>query len=202
MALSHLTLQLIAFRLLALVIIAVVQGVCVAATAVLLGDKGPKYDGRLSIAPTSHVDAIGAISVVLFGQGWAKPVDIDAGQFRIGRVGIVFVVLAGFLGLLATAALLDALVLPTLTTLPQTAGLTTAAFLRLASDLSIWFALFGLVPVPPLAAGMLLEAAGIRFRREVRWALVFLLLVAVATGAVRQILAPAHDLLASILLVK
>ena len=90
------------------------------------------------------------------------------------------------------AALLDALALPALTTLPLTAGLATAAFLRAASSLSIWFALLGLVPIPPLTGGLLLEAFGIRVSRRVQWILAAVLLVAVATGVVRQLLGPAH----------
>jgi len=141
MWLSELTLQSIAFRVLALLIIAGVHGGIVAGAAVFLGDKGPKYDGRLTIVPASHIDLVGAISLIIFGLGWAKPMAVDAGQFRIGRFGIIVVILAGFVGLIVTAALLDALILPALTTLPHTAALTTAAFLRAASSLSIWFAL-------------------------------------------------------------
>ena len=49
MWLSEITLQSIAFRVLALLIIAGIHGGIVAGAAVLLGDKGPKYDGRLTI---------------------------------------------------------------------------------------------------------------------------------------------------------
>jgi hypothetical protein len=200
MVLPDLTLQSIAFRVLALLIMATVHGGIVAGAAVLLGDKGPKYDGRLTAVPASHIDLVGAISLVIFGLGWAKPVAIDAHQFRIGRIGIVVVILAGFFGLLITAAFLAALVLPALTTLPYTAGLTTAAFLRTASSLSIWFALLGLIPIPPLTGGLLLNAFGIRVSREASWILTAALLLAVATGVVGQILGPAHAALASVIL--
>ena len=199
MGLPDLTLQLIGFRVLALVIIAGIHGGLVAAAAVLLGDKGPKYDGRVTAAPTAHVDLVGAFSLVLFGLGWGKPVDVDAGQLRIGRMGIAGVILAGFVGLLVTAALFDALVLPALTTLPHTAALTTAAFLREAGSLSIWFALLSLIPLPPLTAGMLLGAIGIRVPRQARWALAAALVVAVATGLVQRLLGPAHAWLTAVL---
>ncbi len=200
MWLSDLTLQLIAFRVLALLVIAGVHGGIVAGAAVLLGDKRPKYDGRLTLVPTGHMDLVGTIILVLFGFGWTRPVSIDAAQFRIGRIGIVVVILAGFLGLNVTAALLEALVLPALTTLPHTAALTTAAFLRTASDLSIWFALFTLVPIPPLTGGLLFEAFGVSVSRQLQWILAAALTVAVAAGAVRQFLGPAHDVLAPIIL--
>ena len=43
-------------------------------TASLLGDKAVKGRGRLSINPLSHIDPIGALCMLLFGFGWAKPV--------------------------------------------------------------------------------------------------------------------------------
>jgi Zn-dependent protease len=200
MGLSELTLQSIGFRLLALVLIAAVQGLAVAGAAVLLGDRGPKYDGRLTIAPTSHVDLVGAVSMILFGLGWAKPVAIDARQFRTGRIGIVVVVLAGFVAVLVLAALFAALVRPALTTLPLTAGVGTAAFLRTAGSLAVWFALFGLVPIPPLVGGLLVEAAGVRVSRQARGILAAALFVAVATGWARQLLGPAYAALAPVVL--
>lgn len=200
MGLPDLTLQSIAFRVLALLIIAGVQGAIVAGTAVLLGDKGPQYDGRLTMLPTSHIDLVGAISMVLFGLGWAKPVAIDAQQFRIGWIGLVLVILASFVGLVVLAMLLDALVVPALTLLPLTAGLTTAAFLGAAGSLSIWFALLGLIPVPPLTGGLLLNALGLRVSRTAQGILAAVLLAAVATGMVRRLLGPAQTVLAAVIL--
>lgn len=200
MGLSELTLQSIGFRVLALLIIVGIQGGILSAAAVLLGDKGPKYDGRLTIVPASHIDLVGAVSLIIFGLGWAKPMAIDARHFRIGRIGMVVVILAGFIGLLVTAALLDALILPALTTLPHTAALTTAAFLMAASSLSIWFAVLSLVPAPPLTGGLLLNAFGIRASRQAQWILAAVLLVAVATGVVHQLLGPVHAVLASVIL--
>jgi len=200
MDLSGLTLQLIAFRVLTLVIVAGIQGGIVAGAAVVLGDNGPKYDGRLTIVPAGHIDLVGAISTIVFGIGWTKPVAIDARQFRIGPIGPAVVILAGFVGILVTAALLEALILPALATLPLTAGLTTAAFLRAASSLSIWFALLSLVPIPPLTGGLLLDALGIRVPRQARWIPAAALLAAVATGLVHRLLGPAHAMLASVIL--
>ena len=193
---SALTLQAIGFRTLALLIIVGVQGGVVAAAAALLGDKGPGYDGRLSVAPSRHLDLAGAVSTILFGLGWGKPVAVDARQFRIGRAGIVLVVLAGFVGLLALAFVFNALARPALTALPLTAGLATAAFLRAASGMAIWFALLGLVPVPPLTGGLILDALGVRISRQMRWILVAALFLAVATGWARRLLGPAHAVLA------
>lgn len=200
MWLSDFTLQSIGFRVLTLLIIVGIHGGIVAGAAVLLGDKGPKYDGRLTVLPANHIDIVGAASLIIFGLGWSKPMTIDAQQFRIGRIGIFSVILAGFIGLLVTAAFLNALIVPALTTLPHTAALTTTAFLKAASSLSIWFALLSLVPVPPLSGGLLLYAFGLSFSQQARWILTVLLVVAVAAGLGRQLLGPVYSLLASVIL--
>ncbi|MBM9594052.1 hypothetical protein [Roseitranquillus sediminis] len=113
---------------------------------------------------------------------------------------MLLVVLAGFAALLATAALLAALILPALTVLPHTAALTTAAFLRFASSLCIWIGLFSLIPIPPLTGGMLLDTFVAPVPRKARGVIAVLLLVAVAFGFVRQVLAPAHAELATAIL--
>ncbi|AZQ66948.1 hypothetical protein EF888_07230 [Silicimonas algicola] len=193
------TLQAIGFRVVTLMVLAGVQGGVVSATSVLLGDKGPKYDGRLTLVPISHIDPVGAIGLIFYGNGWAKPVAVDAEQFRVGPVGLVVVILAGFAGVIVTAAALNALVLPALTILPHTAALAAAAFLRTASDLAIWFALFSLVPIPPLTGGLLVGVLAPQMPRMER-ILALLLLVAVATGVVRLVLGPAHSMVASFIL--
>lgn len=199
---SDITLQSIGFRVLTLLIVSGIQGGLVAGTAVLLGDRGPGYDGRLSIAPARHLDLLGAIALVIFGWGWSKPVEVDARQFRTGRAGLVLVVLVGFLGLLLAAALLGALIRPALTTLPHASGLATAAFLRAASSLTVGFALLSLVPIPPLAGGLLLEALGLRVPRGARQVFAIALFAAVAAGGVRQLLGPVQAVLASLVLLR
>ena len=199
MWLSELTLQSIAFRVLALLIIAGIHGGVVAGAAVLLGDKGPKYDGRLTAAPFAHLDILGGVCLILFGLGWTKPIALDAGLFRAGRAGLVLVVLAAFAALLATATLLLLLALPALTVLPDTAGLATAAFFRVAARLCIWFALFNLLPIPPLTGGHLLAAINVRLPNRIVWIVTAGLVVGVATGIVGRLLAPAYAFLAPLI---
>ena len=202
MWLTDLTLQSIGFHVLALLIIIGIQGGILAGTAVLLGDKGPKYDGRLTIVPFRHIDFVGAISLVIFGLGWAKPMDIDSQQFRIRSFGIVATILIGFIGLLVTATLLNELVLTALTTLPFTLGIATAEFLRTASSLTVWFALLSLIPIPPLTGGLLISMIGISVPQKTQWILTIILILSVATGVAHQLLDPAYSVLASLIFVK
>ena len=201
MWLTDLTLQTIGFRVLTLLIIVGIQGGILAGTAVLLGDKGPKYDGRLTIMPFSHIDFAGAISLIIFGLGWAKQMDIDSQQFRVSGVSIITTIFAGFIGLLIVATLLNELVLPALTMLPFTVGIATAEFLRGASSLTVWFALLSLIPIPPLTGGLLINIIGLRVPQKTPWILAIILLVGVATGVIHQLLYPAYSVLASLIFI-
>ena len=58
------------------------------ATAVALGDPGPRHDGRLTFNPFAHLDILGGISAVLFSVGWIKPIAIDPAELRPGRAGL------------------------------------------------------------------------------------------------------------------
>ena len=42
-----------------------------------LGDPTPKRQGRLSLNPFAHLDLMGTLCLLLFGMGWAKPVQIN-----------------------------------------------------------------------------------------------------------------------------
>ena len=57
-------------------------------TAYKLGDPTAKNLGRLTLNPIKHLDPFGAISMLLFGFGWAKPVPINPRNFRRPRAGM------------------------------------------------------------------------------------------------------------------
>lgn len=197
---ADLTLQLLAMRLFAGLIIAMVQGATIAAVAVFLGDKGPRYDGRLALVPTRHVDLLGLGSLLLTGFGWSKPVAVDAAELRLGRWGLVIAAFAGSLALLVAAYVILMLVIPLLTLLPYTAGVTAAAFVRSAAQLCVWMALFTLLPVPPLAGAHLLAALGIRPPPAAGIVIGCVLLVLSIVGITRAVLTPVYVPVATVLL--
>lgn len=61
----------------------------------LLGDPTPKRDGRLSLNPLKHIDPFGAICLLIFHVGWAKPVMINSEYYRRPKLGIALTALAG-----------------------------------------------------------------------------------------------------------
>jgi Zn-dependent protease len=53
-----------------------------AITADRLGDKTPRFQGRLTLNPMAHIDPIGFIMILLIGFGWAKPVETNPSAFK------------------------------------------------------------------------------------------------------------------------
>ncbi|WP_446897383.1 site-2 protease family protein [Clostridium sp. LBM24168] len=47
-----------------------------------LGDKTPKFQGRLTLNPFVHIDLLGFIMILLVGFGWAKPVEINPNAYK------------------------------------------------------------------------------------------------------------------------
>jgi len=47
-----------------------------------LGDKTPRFQGRLTLNPIPHIDPIGFILILLVGFGWAKPVQTNPSAYR------------------------------------------------------------------------------------------------------------------------
>ncbi len=118
-----------------------------------LGDPTAKSMGRLSLNPLRHLDPIGAICMLLFGFGWAKPVMINPYYFKKPKRDAALVSLAGPLANFLLA-FLGIILLKILTVVP--AGDHISFYIILADILSAFIGLniglgvFNLLPVPPL----------------------------------------------------
>ena len=132
-------------------------------TASCLGDKGIKERGRLSLNPLSHIDPIGAVCMILFGFGWAKPVPIDSRNFKHPKLGMAITALmgpvanlvAGFVGLLIYNALL---IFAGDFMSANAAGIFIGVFLGFYVVVNINLAVFNLLPIPPLDGSKILFA--------------------------------------------
>ena len=148
----------VAIRVGACLLILAIHGFALAAIAWGLGDRGPKFDGRLTANPFRHLALIGTPVMILVQVGWIRPIAIDPAELRFGRFGLVICVL-GSLGItLVTVALLLQLRLLVLTFLPNAFVPTIIAVLHETVDVTAWFVLFNLLPLPPLT-GMHFAAA-------------------------------------------
>lgn len=143
-----------------------------AAEARRLGDTTAEAQGRLSLDPLVHVDAIGTVLLPFLGVpfGWAKPVPVEPLRFRRDvslRWGLLRAAAAGPLSNLALATLTGALWFG-LNALSPGAALPT--LLAKFTQVNLALALFNLLPVPPLdgsrvVAGLLPEPWAGRYSR-------------------------------------
>jgi Zn-dependent protease len=131
--------------------------------ATRLGDDTPRREGRLTLNPLAHVDWLGTailpfVTSLLSGGflGWGKPVRSDTSQLKGGLNGLALVALAGPFSNVIMAVILAVLAVASLHTLPA-----FAEFAAHGVQLSLYLAIFNLLPVPPLDGSKLLLAARI-----------------------------------------
>jgi Zn-dependent protease len=197
------TLSQLVMRACALLLVSTLQGFAIAMAAGALGDAGPKHDGRLTLDPLRHVDLLGGAVALVFSIGWARWVAIDSRELRHGRLDLLLVAGAGFaaivLGVLGLR-FMRPLLLPLL---PDTAAATAFALIQTIIELGLWFALLGLLPLPPLAGGHILVALMPKLRERLagmHLLLGLMLAALVATGAVTRALDPAFRFLMGMVL--
>jgi Zn-dependent protease len=129
--------------------------------ATRLGDDTPRREGRLTLNPIAHVDWLGTVILPaitsLFGAGflgWGKPVATNPSQLRGGLNGLAAVALAGPGSNIVLAILLTVAARLTGDIMPGAADYAARGVY-----LSLYLALFNLLPVPPLDGSKLLLAA-------------------------------------------
>jgi Zn-dependent protease len=197
------TLNQLVLRLIAIVFIAGVHGVAVAGAAAVLGDPGPRYDRRLAANSLAHLDLLGSLSGVLFSVGWIKPITIDPALLRGNRLGLVLVVIAGTGATLAAAVVLHLVRPLLLPLLGDSAAQSAFALIEVIAELSMWFALVNVLPLPCLTGGHLLVALMPQWRQQLHKSQIYMgiLLIAVAaTGRVTATLEAPYRALSRIIL--
>ena len=128
-----------------------------------LGDPTAKYAGRLSLNPMSHLDPVGALCMVLCGFGWAKPVPVNPMYFKDRKRDSALVSLAGPLSNIALALVTAVLAAVYFSFVYIKFPANFAAefgfeLLIQLAQLNIGFAVFNLIPFPPLDGSKILGA--------------------------------------------
>ena len=128
--------------------------------ATRLGDDTPRNEGRLTLNPLAHVDWLGTVLMPaitsLFGGGflgWGRAVNTNPYKLRGGPSGLALVALAGPASNIVFAAVLAIAAVSLANPLPAAAG-----FAARGVTMSLYLALFNLLPVPPLDGSKLLLA--------------------------------------------
>ncbi|MGN1073669.1 MAG: site-2 protease family protein [Eubacteriales bacterium] len=116
-----------------------------------LGDPTAKNAGRLTLNPLAHLDPLGLVCMVLFRFGWAKPVPIDMRYFKHPRRDMAIVAAAGPVSNLLFGTLCVFCYYLLVLYAPANAFLSAmATFFATLAVLNVGFAVFNLLPVPPL----------------------------------------------------
>lgn len=142
------------FRIPALLVALTVHEYAHARVAVAMGDPTPKFLGRLTLNPIAHLDPVGLLMLWIFKFGWAKPVPINPNNFREGRKAMVLVSFAGPGSNIAVAfitAFVYALIAKFFAVSPA-----VRLTLQMLYSYNILFAIFNLVPIPPLDGSKIL----------------------------------------------
>jgi Zn-dependent protease len=145
-----------------------------------LGDPTAKYAGRLTLNPLEHIDPVGTLlmplilivmkSPVIFG--WAKPVPVNFWNLHNPRRDMIWVGLAGPMTNLLLAAGLSLFLrlgLPAV----------VVSFLNTAIIINLVFAVFNLIPIPPLdgsrvVSGLLPRQLAIEYNRLERFGIIII----------------------------
>ncbi len=133
-----------------------------------MGDNTAKYMGRLTLNPLHHLDPIGALCLLLFNFGWAKPVPVNPDRFgKNGKAGMVLTALGGPISnlLLAFIAEIGVLYFGNL----SFASASEAQFsyklvyvlyvlCSYMVTINLGLGIFNLIPIPPLDGSKILTA--------------------------------------------
>lgn len=133
-----------------LIIAMVIHEYAHARVAVALGDRTPALMGRLTLNPAAHIDPVGLIMLFLVRFGWAKPVVIDPRNFKHPRRDDILVSLAGPFANLATAFLSLVVLLIWQRLMGGHLSVGMYQVFQLIIIYNINFAIFNLIPLPPL----------------------------------------------------
>ena len=140
---------------------------CHGYAAYKLGDETAKNFGRLTLNPLKHLDPYGVICLVLFRIGWAKPVPINARNFKKPKRDFAITAAAGpasnlILGFISALIYLLIFALVKDMTFPAknfTYHLINniLTFVFIFHSVNVGLGLFNLLPIPPFDGSRLLN---------------------------------------------
>lgn len=181
-----------------------------------LGDPTAKLQGRLTLNPVRHLDMTGSLLFVItallspFIIGWAKPVEVQPRYFKNPRQGMMMISFAGpaanFLLAIVLGGIYAMLVHSILSGNSREISMVTRFLLNatlIGMKVNITLGWFNLMPIPGLdgghiLAGLLPANLAQQFYKYSKYGMI-ILIVLLATGALRYVLWPLFDVSVSII---
>lgn len=123
-----------------------------------LGDDTAKNLGRLTLNPLVHFSTWGAVCLLLFDFGWAKPAPVDIRNLNKPRRDMALIALAGPLSNILAAMFGGFLLnfVPLIKLGSLISGISMFIFYYISINISL--AVFNLIPLAPLDGFKILEA--------------------------------------------
>ena len=129
-----------------------------------LGDDTAKSMGRLSLNPLMHLDPVGALCMIFFHFGWAKPVPINPRNFKNPKKGFAITALAGPVTNLLLGLVTTLIYVICAYTFKDTGNTFLNALMKNALTFLIYFfsiniglGIFNLIPIPPFDGSRILN---------------------------------------------
>lgn len=174
--------------------------------AYLCGDKTAKIYGRLSLNPLKHLDPVGTLFPILmiltgssFVVGWAKPIPVNYGRIKNGRLGEFLIAIAGvstnFILMIVGAIIFKIIRYSSSELLIQSVSYLIT--------INMVLGIFNLLPIPPLDGSRVIGSfLSLKDREKIfsydRFGIVLVILLAYF-GLLSKILIPIYDTVINLL---
>lgn len=131
------------------------QGYAKALVADKLGDKTPRFQGRLTLNPAAHIDLMGFILILIASFGWTKPLNTNPSAYKRGYKDAIKVSIAAPLANLLVGFIATILYVATFRFLSNILSDTTyfilSTMIMLIASINVSLFVFNLLPIPGLA---------------------------------------------------